>query len=111
MTLDPQEIESVTVIKDIVGKAMYGPIGADGIIFIKTKRGRANERVLNVNAEYGVSVIDRFPEWVSGADYARLNNQARINDGLEPITVKLTLQHMRRMILMTCIIRALISGT
>ena len=83
MTLDPMEIESVTVIKDIVGKAMYGPIGADGIIFIKTKRGRANERILNVNAEYGVSAIDRFPEWVSGADYARLNNQARLNDGLE----------------------------
>jgi TonB-linked SusC/RagA family outer membrane protein len=84
MALDPKEIESVTVIKDIVGKAMYGPIGADGIIFIKTNRGRANERVLNVDAEYGVGVIDRFPGWVSGADYARLNNQARINDGLEP---------------------------
>ena len=84
MTLDPQEIESVTLIKDIVGKAMYGPVGADGIVFIKTKRGRANERVLDVDAEYGVGVIDRFPEWVSGADYARLNNQARINDGLEP---------------------------
>jgi TonB-linked SusC/RagA family outer membrane protein len=84
MTLDPQEIESVTIIKDIVGKAMYGPIGADGIIFIRTKRGRANERVLNVDTEYGVGIIDRFPGWVSGADYARLNNQARINDGIEP---------------------------
>jgi len=84
MTLDPQEIESVTVIKDVVGKAMYGPIGADGIIFIKTRRGRANERVLNVNTEYGVSVVDRFPGWVSGADYARLNNLARTEDGLTP---------------------------
>ncbi len=84
MTLDPQEIATVTVIKDIVGKAMYGPIGADGIMFITTKRGRANERILNVDAEYGVGMIDRFPEWVSGADYARLNNQARINDGLTP---------------------------
>jgi TonB-linked SusC/RagA family outer membrane protein len=84
MTLDPQEIESVTLIKDIVGKAMYGPIGAGGILYIKTKRGRANERVLNVNTEYGMSVIDRFPEWASGAEYARLNNQARSNDLLPP---------------------------
>jgi TonB-linked SusC/RagA family outer membrane protein len=79
--LDPQEIESATVIKDIIGKAMYGPAAADGIIFIKTKRGKANERVMNVNIEDGVSVIDRFPGWVSGADYARLNNKAKENSG------------------------------
>jgi TonB-linked SusC/RagA family outer membrane protein len=81
--LDPQEIESATIIKDIVGKTMYGPVGADGIIFIKTKRGKANERVLNVNIEEGVSVIDRFPEWVAGSDYARLNNISKGNDGLQ----------------------------
>ncbi len=84
MPIDPQEIESVTVVKDIVSKAMYGPKAANGIIFIKTKRGKENERILNVNAEAGVSTIDRFPEWVSGAEYARLNNQARANDGMTP---------------------------
>ncbi len=85
MPLDPQEIESVSVIKDIAAKAMFGPMGADGIIYIKTKRGRINERVFNVNVEAGVSIIDRFPEWVSGADYATLNNTARQNDGLPPL--------------------------
>jgi len=84
MQLDPNEIESVTIIKDIVGKAMYGPIGADGIIYIKTKRGRTNERILNVNLEDGISIIDRMPGRVSGADYARLNNLAREADGLDP---------------------------
>jgi hypothetical protein len=84
MPLDPGEIESVTVVKDIVGKSMYGPAGANGIVFIKTKRGRANERILNANAEFGTSAIDRMPDWVSGADYARLNNIARVNSGLEP---------------------------
>jgi TonB-linked SusC/RagA family outer membrane protein len=82
MQLDPQEIESVTTIKDIVGKAMYGPIAANGIILIKTKRGRANEKMLTVNAEEGISIIDRFPGWVSGAEYAQLNNEARQNSGL-----------------------------
>ena len=85
MTLDPQEIESVTVIKDIVEKAMYGPMAADGIILIKTKRGRANEHVLTFEAEDGISVIDRMPEWTTGADYARLNNLARENDGMVPV--------------------------
>ncbi|MCE6992800.1 SusC/RagA family TonB-linked outer membrane protein [Dyadobacter sp. CY323] len=82
MPLDPQEIESVTVIKDIVGKAMLGPKGANGIIYIKTKRGKVNERVMNVNAEQGVSMVDRFPGWATGAEYATLNNKARLNSGL-----------------------------
>ncbi|HKU53445.1 MAG TPA: TonB-dependent receptor plug domain-containing protein, partial [Nitrospira sp.] len=82
MPLDPGEIESVTVVKDVVGKSMYGPAAANGIVFIKTRRGHVNERVLNANAEFGVSAIDRMPKWVSGADYARLNNIARANSGL-----------------------------
>ena len=84
MQLDPQEIESATIIKDIVAKTMFGPQAADGAIFIKTKRGKKNEKILNVNAEYGVSQIDRFPGFVSGSDYATLNNLARTNSGLTP---------------------------
>jgi len=84
MPLDPQEIESVTIIKDIVGKTMYGPAAAGGIILIKTKRGRPDQSVFDINVEDGISVIDRFPGWVKGSDYARLNNQARINDNLSP---------------------------
>ncbi len=80
--IDPEEIESVSIIKDVSVKAMFGPAAADGIVYITTKRGAKNERLLNVNLESGVSMVDRMPEWVSGADYARLNNQARVNSGL-----------------------------
>lgn len=85
MPLDPGEIESVTIIKDVVGKSMFGPSGADGIIFIKTKRGAINKRIMRVSLENGISFVDRFPEMVSGADYARLNNIARQNSGLDPV--------------------------
>ncbi len=84
MQLDPQEIETATLLKDITAKAMFGPQAADGVIYIKTKRGRKNERILNVDAESGINIIDRFPEWASGADYARLNNLARASNGLDP---------------------------
>jgi hypothetical protein len=80
--LDPGEIESVSLVRDIVAKTMYGPAAANGIVYIKTKRGKQNERLLNVNLEQGVSTIDRLPEWVSGADYARLNNIAKTNSGI-----------------------------
>ena len=84
MQLDPQEIETATIIKDIVAKTMFGPQAADGAIFIKTKRGKKNEKILSVNAEYGVSQIDRFPGFVSGSEYATLNNLAKTNSGLTP---------------------------
>jgi TonB-linked SusC/RagA family outer membrane protein len=85
MPLDPGEIESITLIKDVVAKAMFGPIGADGIVYIKTKHGKQNERNINFNFENGVSFVDRFPQWVNGVEYARLNNQARINSSMVPL--------------------------
>lgn len=85
MPLDPGEIESVTIIKDIAAKAMYGPVAADGIISIKTYRGKINDKTIRVNAEKGTSMVDRMPSWTNGADYARLNNLARANSGLNPL--------------------------
>lgn len=85
MPLDPDEIESVTLIKDPVNKALYGPAATNGVVLIKTKRGSANERRINVNLEAGVSKVDRFPEFVTGVDYANLNNQAREASGLLPL--------------------------
>lgn len=85
MPLDPQEIETVTFIKDVLAKTMYGPRAANGVISIKTKRGKENEHLLKVNMEAGLSAVDRFPNWVEGADYARLNNLARMNNGMDPL--------------------------
>ncbi|MDR1272938.1 MAG: TonB-dependent receptor [Odoribacteraceae bacterium] len=81
--LDPREIESVTIVKDVVEKTLYGPFAAQGIVYIKTRTGRANDRTLEVNAEAGVRVVDRMPEYVNGVDYARLNNIARDNSSVE----------------------------
>ncbi|MDR2472789.1 MAG: SusC/RagA family TonB-linked outer membrane protein [Tannerella sp.] len=83
--LDPQEIETVTIIKDVVEKALYGAFAANGIVFIKTKKGHYNERTLQVNVESGINYADRMPTYTTGADYARLNNLARRNSGLEPL--------------------------
>ena len=80
--LDPEQIGSVSLVKDIVGKSMFGAGGANGLMIVTTKIGRKNERTLKVNIEDGISSVDRMPEFVSGADYARLNNLARQNSGL-----------------------------
>jgi TonB-linked SusC/RagA family outer membrane protein len=83
--IDPSEIESVTLVKGILGTAMYSPSGTGGILLIKTKEGSKNERMLHVDIEDGVSVIDRMPGYVSGATYARLQNVARVNSGLPKV--------------------------
>lgn len=83
--LDPDQIESVTIIRDGMEKTMYGPVAADGIVFIKTRSGAYNDRYLNVSFESGVNVTDRMPGFVNAAQYAQLNNWARNNSGLAPL--------------------------
>lgn len=82
MPLDPEQIESVTVIRDGLEKTLYGPTAADGIISIKTKKGDYNDRYLNVSVESGANTVDRMPKYANAAQYAQLNNIARNNSGL-----------------------------
>lgn len=84
LQLDPEEIESMTFIRDIADKALLGSRAADGVLYITTRRGQTRGRSIRVGFESGVSVVDRFPEWVDGVEYARLQNQARINSGYLP---------------------------
>lgn len=81
--LDPQQIESITIVRDALEKNIFGPSAANGIVYIKTKRGQYNDRYLDVNVEGGLSMTDRFPEYADGAQYAQLNNVARNNSGLD----------------------------
>ncbi|MCJ7447657.1 MAG: carboxypeptidase-like regulatory domain-containing protein [Bacteroidales bacterium] len=85
LIIDPSEIESATLVKGILGTAMYGPAATGGVLYLKTKQGVKNERLLHIDIENGVSVVDRMPGYVSGAEYAGLNNLARENSGLPPI--------------------------
>lgn len=86
--LDPQQIESVTIVRDVLEKALYGATAANGIVYIRTKRGKSNSHYLSVDVEGGVNVVDRFPEYVSGTEYAALNNLARKNSGIGQLYTK-----------------------
>lgn len=82
--LIPEEIEKIEVLKDPSSKLLYGPRAANGIISVTTKRGKANTRVIKVNAEYGTMMPTRLPEYLNAYEYATLYNEARGNDGLAP---------------------------
>ncbi|MFI3305001.1 MAG: SusC/RagA family TonB-linked outer membrane protein [Rikenellaceae bacterium] len=81
----PEEVESITVYKDAIGKVLYGSRGANGVLEITTKRGAANKRVVNVKAEKGVSIATRTADYLNSYDYATLYNEASVNDGLSPL--------------------------
>lgn len=82
LQINPEEIDSVFVVSDILDKLKYGPEAAQGAIYIRTSRGERDSRTIRFGFDSGVDVVDRFPEWVSdGAGYAAMNNMARLNAG------------------------------
>lgn len=94
LQLDPNQIESMTFLTDVVDRARYGVIASDGAILIKTKSGSYNTPMrISVNAESGVGFADRVSEWVNGVDYAKLNNAAREEGDYEQLYSQLAIRN------------------
>ena len=86
LLLDPNQIESITVITDVVDRAKYGPLATNGALLIRTKQGGYNTPMhIHVDMESGVSMAGRVPEWVNGVEYAKLNNAARSASGYDEL--------------------------
>ncbi|MFA6315756.1 MAG: TonB-dependent receptor, partial [Candidatus Paceibacterota bacterium] len=91
-TLDPEDIESFSILKDASATAVYGVRGANGVILVTTKRGRAGKLSVNLKANTGYSYSPRMPEYVDGNQYAALANEAALSRGMEPIYNNVDLQ-------------------
>ena len=81
-SIDPNEVETITILKDASSTAMFGVRGANGVILVTTKRGKIGKPEINFTAESGVQGFTTLPSQVSSYDYARLRNQAGVNDSL-----------------------------
>lgn len=85
--VDPNDIETITVLKDAAASAIYGVRAANGVILVTTKKGQVGKPTVMYNAYVGWQSITRHPEYLGSADYATLLNQAYQNDGLpQPYT-------------------------
>lgn len=80
--LNPEDIESIQVLKDASAAAQYGAQSANGVIVITTRRGRASAPRVSVNSYYGVQDVPRRIEFVSGERWSQINNMARTNAGM-----------------------------
>lgn len=86
LLLEPNQIESVTVVSDALDKSKYGPIASYGAVLITTRKGEYDSPFrLTVDAQTGVDFIDRLPGFVNGVDYAKMNNMARLSAGMDPL--------------------------
>ena len=83
--IEPDEVETFTVLKDAAATAVYGAEGANGVVIITSKRGRALKPVITFRTEHTLSQPTRLPKFVGSADYLTLFNEALLNDGELPI--------------------------
>lgn len=83
--LNPNDIESISVLKDAALTAMYGARGSNGVIVVTTKKGKTGFS-LQYNYNLGISRTAKLPETVSNsAEFMELSNEARTNSGLQPL--------------------------
>lgn len=84
-SLNPSDIESIDVLKDASATAIYGSRGANGVVIITTKKGRAGQNTLTYDAYYGKQeIIKKVDVLTSAKDWAILKNEARVNAGKTP---------------------------
>lgn len=75
--IDPNQIKSLSVLKDAASTAMYGSRGANGVIIIETERGATGQFKVDLNAWAAIDNPIDLPTFVDAPNYMRLNNEAR----------------------------------
>lgn len=83
--IDPNEIESITVLKDASATAVFGVRGANGVILITTKRGAEGKAKISFSTSVGVNVRTKELEFANSYQYADYVNMWQTNDGGSPI--------------------------
>lgn len=79
--VNPNDVETLTVLKDAASAAIYGSRGAAGVVLITTKRGKNGQSSVEYTYEYGVQKPTSLPEFVGVQDYMRYFNERAVNDG------------------------------
>ena len=74
--INPEDIESIDILKDAASTAIYGSRGAAGVLIINTKKGKKGETKLSYDAWAGVSNAVRLPEVMNASEYIAFKNQA-----------------------------------
>lgn len=86
--LDPDNVKSVSVLKDASATAVYGVEGANGVVLVETKRGKKGTAQISVNTSTGFQAPAAVQEYADSYTHALGYNEAQINDGVDPENVR-----------------------
>ncbi len=84
-SIDPNDIEAMSVLKDAASASIYGSRGANGVILITTKRAKKNQFSINYKGWVGVDDFTSLPNFVGAIDYLNAYNLAHYNDDPDAI--------------------------
>lgn len=81
-SINPADIESISVLKDASASAIYGSRAANGVIIVTTKKGTKGQVGIDFDASYGWQNVIKTIDYASPEQYAAISNRARDNDGI-----------------------------
>lgn len=79
-SVNPEDVESMSVLKDAASASIYGSRAAAGVIVITTKRAKSGDVALSYNFEYGWEIPTKLPTYVGAQRYMEMVNETRYND-------------------------------
>ena len=82
--LNPNDIESIQVLKDASSASIYGSRASNGVIIVTTKKGKEGKMQVNLNTYVSTSTYANRQEVLNAEQYGRVLWQAQINDGIDP---------------------------
>ena len=80
-TIDMNEVESISVLKDASATALYGVQGANGVILIQTRKGQKGKAQLNITVDQSWTSFTKEPSRLHSWEYCELRNEALLNSG------------------------------
>ncbi|RKR79962.1 TonB-linked SusC/RagA family outer membrane protein [Mucilaginibacter gracilis] len=83
-SINPTDIERIDILKDADATAIYGSRGANGVILITTKQGKAGKPEFNFNVYSGISKVNHMVDMLNITDYLALRREAFANDHVTP---------------------------
>lgn len=82
--INPNDIESMEILKDASSTSIYGARGANGVVLITTKRGKPGKAQISYSGQFGLSTIARKIPMLNASQYMQMENEAYTNSGLTP---------------------------
>lgn len=93
--LDPNEIESISVLKDAAAASVYGVQGGNGVVLVTTRKGTLGRPELNYTNQFTFTTFTAYPDFLNSVQRAEVMNEGLRNAGLDPFYTQAEIEAFR----------------